>query len=354
MNLEKHIFNLLQQHDCVIVPEFGGFIANFEPASIEPATHAISPPRKYLVFNSGLTINDGLLATEVQSRLGCSFTEAMQNIRLEVEGWNETLASGKMLVLEGIGALQLNKSGKTEFKPEPGQNFFNDAFGLTTIVFPPLQKRNRKAKPIRQVYHKPAHKATMRVIRRVAWAAAISIPLVSAGIWSALNFDTLRQYTHQYSGFVIPVRTQSPASVNEIYFPEPYIFQPSLEALKLPDDAFDYPDDSLTDDTVTELTEVANPEFEEITALNNLLPDCEPVSATGRAYYIIVGSFESEENARLLNDELLLQGWQPKVIDSNQGMFRVSIASCADKQKALQELTKIREQSNPGAWLLRI
>lgn len=354
MNLEKHIFNLLQHHDCVIVPELGGFIANFEPASIEPTTHAILPPRKYLVFNSSLTINDGLLATEVGSRLGCSFEEAMQKIRQEVAAWHETLTAGKMLVLEGIGALHVNKNGKTEFKPEPGQNFFNDAYGLTTIVFPPLKKRIRKAKPKKFVYHKPARKITTRVIRRVAWAAAISIPLVSAGIWSALNFATLRDYAQQHSGFIIPVRTQSSDPIKETYYPVPQIFQPALEALSLPEDAFIYPNDSLIDDTQPEVAEATIAEVEESPPVNSLLPECEPVSATGRAYYVIVGSFESEQNALLLSDELQLQGWQPKVIDSNQGMFRVSIASCADKQKALQELTKIREESNPSAWLLRI
>ena len=61
MKLDQHIRKLLQRCDCVLVPDFGGFVANNYGASIDSATHVFLPPRKAISFNVHLIRNDGLL-----------------------------------------------------------------------------------------------------------------------------------------------------------------------------------------------------------------------------------------------------------------------------------------------------
>ena len=51
MNVEKHIGELLYDHNCVIVPDLGGFVANYAPAKIHPTQHTFTPPTKNIVFN---------------------------------------------------------------------------------------------------------------------------------------------------------------------------------------------------------------------------------------------------------------------------------------------------------------
>ncbi|MCC3160852.1 hypothetical protein LJ737_26680, partial [Hymenobacter sp. 15J16-1T3B] len=36
MQLTDHIQHLLRDHDCVIIPDFGGLIADYEPARLHP------------------------------------------------------------------------------------------------------------------------------------------------------------------------------------------------------------------------------------------------------------------------------------------------------------------------------
>ena len=363
MNLEKHLISLLHQHDCVIVPEFGAFIANCEAARIQAATHTLLPPRKFLVFNSNLTFNDGLLATAVKQDFLCDFDEATRLIHQEVAAWRDELKKGNKLILDGIGVFHINKTGKLEFKPDPDQNFFNQAFGLKPLVVPPVRKRVRKPKPAKVYYHKRVRKPSIRKIRRIAWAAVITIPLIAAGIWSIMRFDALQQFANQHSEIITPFHHQVIEPVQNLFQIQSKE-QPSLLNSETSDEFEPGEEISLNESTPAEeaIKESENAEeatlIESETVADEVQPysysDCEPSVAGQRAYHIIVGSFEVDFNAGILVNELGKLGWNARTIESAEGKFRVSIASCAVKQQALELLQKVREEQNPAAWLLRI
>jgi len=46
MDISSYISELLFEHDCVIIPNFGGFICNYKPADIHPIQNTVSPPAK--------------------------------------------------------------------------------------------------------------------------------------------------------------------------------------------------------------------------------------------------------------------------------------------------------------------
>jgi cell division septation protein DedD len=357
MNLEKYICDLLYRHECVIVPEFGGFITNYAPASIQEATHSILPPRKFLVFNSNLIINDGLLANEISNKKNCSFDEAMQFIKREVIAWHERMKAGKTIYLIGIGSFNTNKSGKLDFKPDLEQNFFDGAYGLTSLVVPPLQKRARKPRQQTIRYHKPARNINRKAIRRLAWAAAITIPLVAASVWSLLNYDSLRQYAVQHSG-VFRVLKSEPKSISDdkpVFEVDASAFQKAIGRMTETSSNDESPIGPYNPNRESDLkttAENAQKSDARFTDANETLT--ESIAKPTRIYHIIIGSFESEINAQQLADELMVSGWDAVRVPATQGMHRVSIASYADKNEALQQLSKIREERNPGAWLLRI
>ncbi len=49
-----YISELLFLHDCVIVPEFGGFVGNRKPAQLNKTTGGLTPPSKQVLFNTNL------------------------------------------------------------------------------------------------------------------------------------------------------------------------------------------------------------------------------------------------------------------------------------------------------------
>ena len=78
LQLDSHISYLLHEHDCVILPAFGGFVANYHSAKIDPVINLMHPPKKYIVFNKSLQNNDGLLVNDVAACEGISFKKAQK------------------------------------------------------------------------------------------------------------------------------------------------------------------------------------------------------------------------------------------------------------------------------------
>ena len=83
MKISSYIFELLQSHDCVIVPNFGALVARNISAKISSDGSKIFPPNKELSFNKNLVKNDGLLINAISS-----------NENISYEGQNKKLQTG--------------------------------------------------------------------------------------------------------------------------------------------------------------------------------------------------------------------------------------------------------------------
>ena len=89
MSLATYIKDLLFRYDCVIVPDFGGFVTNKISAQIDEQSNTFYPPTKKVSFNHHLTHNDGLLSNYVASSEHISFQQANQKIVATVSAWNK-------------------------------------------------------------------------------------------------------------------------------------------------------------------------------------------------------------------------------------------------------------------------
>ena len=81
MQLSPYIKDLLYRYECVIIPGFGAFLANYTSATIDADSSTFYPPGKTISFNRQLQTNDGLLANYVASVEGTSYELALQKIR---------------------------------------------------------------------------------------------------------------------------------------------------------------------------------------------------------------------------------------------------------------------------------
>ena len=81
MTLSKYISDLLYRYECVIVPNFGGFVTNEISAKVNHFTHTFYAPSKQLTFNSHLQNNDGLLANYVASTENISLLKLLDILK---------------------------------------------------------------------------------------------------------------------------------------------------------------------------------------------------------------------------------------------------------------------------------
>ena len=78
--VEKYISELLFKHDCVIVPNFGGFVGNHQSAKLNSQTNVLYPPTKQILFNRDLITNDGLLVSYIANQESVSLEEAKEAV----------------------------------------------------------------------------------------------------------------------------------------------------------------------------------------------------------------------------------------------------------------------------------
>ena len=106
-----YISELLYDHDCVIVPQFGGFVCTYVPAKIHPGQHIFNPPSKQVFFNRHLQNNDGLLTDSIASSGPCTFEEAKKDVESFVSAIKTEFAAGNKVELPHLGTMHLDPEG---------------------------------------------------------------------------------------------------------------------------------------------------------------------------------------------------------------------------------------------------
>jgi hypothetical protein len=70
-------------------------------------------------------------------------------------------------------------------------------------------------------------------------------------------------------------------------------------------------------------------------------------------YYIVAGCFRDEINADELVESLQNVGYKAEKFGKIGDLYAVSFASFDDKDLAVKELERIREEFHPDAWMTR-
>ena len=160
MTIAKYINDLLYRYDCVIVPNFGGFITNRIGAKVNPFTNNFYPPTKQISFNAHLKQNDGLLLNYIASVENISFEKAIIKINEAVSSWEETLKN-KQVVFDNIGNISLNENSQLIFEPKKNHNFLTNSFGLSVVSSSKINNKEIPNKSIIPVFVKYAAAAVI-------------------------------------------------------------------------------------------------------------------------------------------------------------------------------------------------
>ena len=184
MDLADHIRPLLRDHDCVIIPDFGGLVAEGSPARALPGRQALSPPTKLVAFNQALTRNDGLLVDALSHRLGLPVDQARAALRTAVTGLQRELDDTNRTELPGIGIFRRAAGRGLAFEYTGTDNLLASAFGLPELAARPV--RAHDARPQRA---QPALRgAGGRRSRRTRLLSAGVIAVV-AGLLMLVNYQ---------------------------------------------------------------------------------------------------------------------------------------------------------------------
>ena len=139
IQLQRHIEILLLENDCVIVPDFGGFITHQEPARYDAEDRVFLPPLRTLGFNPQLKMNDSVLVQSYVEAYDLSYPEALRRIEGEVSELKSILESEGCFTLEDLGELTVNQEGNYEFAPCEAGILSPDLYALGSFSFKRLK-----------------------------------------------------------------------------------------------------------------------------------------------------------------------------------------------------------------------
>ena len=117
IELNRHIEVLLLENDCVIVPDFGGFMAHHVDARYDEADGSFIPPIRTIGFNPQLKINDSVLIHSYIEAYSLSYPEALTRVEAEVNELKTKLYEQGSYELTNVGLLSINVDGNIEFTP---------------------------------------------------------------------------------------------------------------------------------------------------------------------------------------------------------------------------------------------
>ncbi len=135
IDIEKHIAKLLLSNDCVIIPNFGGFIAHYVPSTYDGSKNMFLPPKRIIGFNAQLTMNDSLLAQSFVEEYGISFPEAVTRIESDTVKLQNQLYNSGSYELAEIGTLTSTDDSNYIFTPSQTGFLTPELYGLSCFEF---------------------------------------------------------------------------------------------------------------------------------------------------------------------------------------------------------------------------
>ena len=297
MTLTNYINDLLYRYDCVIVPDFGGFVTNAISAKVNHFSHTFYPPTKQITFNAHLTNNDGLLANYIASSENISFEEANNQIAKVVKGWNAQLQLDTITIGK-IGSLSLNKEKQLIFDPNTTSNYLTETFGMGAISSPAVKRLEYKTQ-VEKLTPVVLHKKPSGFLKYAATAAVV-LTLGALGWNSYQNQQLEQQYAKQQSD--VEKKIQSATFV-----------------------------------------------------ISNPLPTIQlnVSKETPKNFHIVAGAFEFQENADKKLQQLKAKGFKAQIIGKNKwGLTQVIYSSHETRAEAYKTLADIRYNHSEQAWLL--
>lgn len=308
MNIENYISALLYRYQCVIVPGFGAFLTEIHSAQLNGNTNTFYPPKKVVSFNPHLKNNDGLLANHVALQEKISYDEAVIAVQHEVSIWKDQLLRRETLKLKNIGEISVNAEWNWVFEPISSVNYLADAFGLSAVVSPAVQREVLKAQvealeEKAPIIFTPERKKNYSFLK---YAAAIVMTLGAGG--AAYKY----QYEQQFASESLMVEKAVQEKVqNKIQQATFFIENP------LPDVTLNVSENAV------------------------------------KPYHIVAGSFRNETNANKIFNDLKALGFEPIRLEQNQfGLFPVLYGSYSSYTEAQTKMKEIHKSHNKEAWLL--
>lgn len=351
IDLVRHIEFLLLENDCVILPDFGGFVAYYTSAKWCKEECQFLPPCRTIGFNPQLKMNDGILVQSYMEAYNVDFVQATQLVNQDVQKLIHTLHQEGKVELLNIGELNYLINGSYAFHPYNDKIVSPSFYGFSSFEMLELKELKKHPKKV-------------------------SVPMSVSGPKRHYEIRINRTWLHNsiaamiavilFFSFSTPIENTEVEKVNYAQLMPADLFE-KIEKRSL-----------LTSLVGEDLTEKTKEQKEEITHTKSIKPTIvseevpnataleedidqsktqpkvtKEIKVKDPPYYIIIASVTKEKDGEEMVQKLKASGYEDAKVISGNDKIRVSIKSCYSREEANTELKNIRKISQyKDAWLL--
>lgn len=381
--ITNYLIELIKDNECVIVPEFGAFISKRHSATIDYVNHRFLPPYKEIVFNNKLKNNDDLIADYISNKEKISKEDSLTKIQNFVNQSEAVLGVKHELVLDGFG--KIRKFGDDYvFSLIDDMNLLGDSFCLTEFNVQPVFRTEtyqvikekivveQKAKNTEYTLAiesvKDSTDTTTRkrpkMLKTMAFATMAFFFLFvinwttdksdsNMASWNPFLYSSPNEYFLRFFEANNTISMEENFAASDFQETQEHSQDQVLETVEpeiLPE--------TMIAETIEPVVSVEAPVAEtiepEVTVEVPVAETIESEVLPEIHYYIIGGSFQAEQKAKICLDNIKKKGFEnASLLEKNdKGYIRVYYESFVEKAEALPRLEIIKKEYDESAWLL--
>ena len=346
IELNRHIEILLLTNECVIVPDFGGFMTHYIPARYDAADHSYLPPLRTLGFNPQLCMNDSVLVQSYVEAYDISYPEALRRVSAEVNELKQILSEEGSYTLTDLGTLTVNADGNYEFAPCEAGLLTPELYGLGAYT-------------IKQLKEEKIEVSTLQTVSSAATEVSLSQPEESV----PSEQPTLLEFTEENDDHEAAIRIRLSwirnavaiaASIAAFFMMSTPVVNSDLgnNAMSQIQNNILYklmPKDTNTIPAEPVVEPVANKAQTSTDSVETIIPAAPPIT-----YYIVVASQVKRSNAENYVEKLRQQGYEDAKVLIHKNVVRVSCGEYDSESEAYSHLRKlISNEEFADAWIYK-
>ncbi len=371
MNIPQYIHELLFEHNCVIVPGLGGFVASRASAVLIGPLNTIRPPHKRIAFNRNLHHNDGLLTNYIARKHSISYESALYFVERFSGDVLKALENNRPYEFANIGKL-IPRIESVEFEPSQNQNYLIDSFGLSNVNAFLIKRENKMDRLNSLLNDNLDHhiiKTPGRKRSKFALAAVLVLLIIAgftiyqyqekiknysfASMWPAdTNFSELLTNKSTMAEVIIPTENKDfPTIEPELFVPDSFITGTSpLQPIDLENENIPQFNRKELKETTLEIPIQAIDLKTDSTQIK--ADKILPIPDTN-IFVIVGGSFKTILEASKVIEQMQAKGTYATIMTGrSNGPVRITLGTFTDKQEALAALKVARRNIRKDAWLL--
>ncbi len=362
-NLEQHIVHLIARHNCVIIPDFGAFLAHSVPAHYNIEDQTFMPPHRALGFNPQVKVDDALLTSQYMNVHNLPYEAAAAMLHNDILSLKRTLSRKGCVRFGELGTFSMNINGEVMF--EAAANSIDDP---ENFGFMPLQ--------IAQVHNIEERTITIKrrdISKYIAAIAAVILtfifvtPLSEQAFEKSIKASMGNFASSEHISMMQQLTSEAPQQISSTT--ECEISPIGFSKTKAKESTYPCPTTSNTQindyQSVVSLPKENNNNLPAVlptaipqesglgegAANNTAMQQEKPKSEQTQQFHIIVASSPNADNAQLAIKELSVKLQSDYKVVVCGKRHRVAVATYTTEKEAIDNLPAI-QATFPDAWIL--